>query len=193
VHRRFRACRPPTKAPWSFRNDEPNREWLDDLRDAFADYPLVIEVRHATWSDPDFLDWLSERGIGFVNIDQPRFSRSIKPSAHGTARVGYVRVHGRNYRDWFRKDAGRDTRYDCLYEAKELAPWVRRTREIARGDDTEEVDVVFNNHYKGKAVVNALQFRRALTRRKVEVPDVLVEGHPDAFGTGFREVTQEAA
>jgi uncharacterized protein YecE (DUF72 family) len=179
--------------PWSFRNDEANREWLDDLRGAFADYPLVIEVRHATWNDADFLEWLGERDIGFVNIDQPQFSRSIKPSAHGTARVGYVRVHGRNYHDWFRKDAGRDARYDYLYDAKELAPWIRRTREIARAADTEEVDVVFNNHFKGKAVVNALQFRRALTRRKVEVPEVLAEAYPRAFATGFREVTQQAA
>jgi uncharacterized protein YecE (DUF72 family) len=39
--------------PWSIRNDEENREWLDDQRGAFADYPLVIEVRHATWNDAD--------------------------------------------------------------------------------------------------------------------------------------------
>ena len=40
-----------------------------------------------------------------------------------TSPVAYVRVHGRNYRDWFRKGAGRDARYDYLYPAGELEPW----------------------------------------------------------------------
>jgi hypothetical protein len=33
-----------------------------------------------------------------------------------------MRVHGRNYSDWFRKDAGRDARNDYLYEPAELRP-----------------------------------------------------------------------
>jgi uncharacterized protein YecE (DUF72 family) len=167
--------------PWSFRNDETNRDWLDDVRRAFDDFPLVVEVRHAGWNEPRFFDWLAENGVGFVNIDQPLFRKSIKPSAVGTAHTGYVRVHGRNYMDWFRKNAGRDARYDYLYSLDELKPWVRRTREIAADDQVEEIDVVFNNHYKGQAVVNALQFEKMATRRKVEVPDPLARAYPNAL------------
>ena len=83
--------------PWSFKNDEASREWLADLVKAFRKYPLVVEVRHESWNEPEFYAWLGERGVGFVNIDQPLFSRSIKPSARSTSRVGYMRVHGRNY------------------------------------------------------------------------------------------------
>src|SRR5690606_20144877 len=126
--------------PWSFRNDEPSREWLDDVRRTFAEFPLVVEVRHESWNEPDILAWMVEHGVGFVNIDQPRFSRSIGPSAHATARVGYIRVHGRNYMDWFRRNAGRDARYDYLYPVDELKPWVARTREVARGEEVESVD-----------------------------------------------------
>jgi uncharacterized protein YecE (DUF72 family) len=88
--------------PWSFRRTDENREWLDDLAREFRDFPLVLEVRHDSWNVPEFFAGLGERGIGFVNIDQPLFSNSIAPSAHATGRVGYVRVHGRNYHDWFR-------------------------------------------------------------------------------------------
>jgi hypothetical protein len=38
----------------------------------------------------EFYGELAERGIGFVNIDQPLFRHSVKPSATATARVGYV-------------------------------------------------------------------------------------------------------
>jgi uncharacterized protein YecE (DUF72 family) len=167
--------------PWSFRNDESAREWLGDVRRAFAEFPLVVEVRHESWNMPDFYEWLGEHGVGFVNIDQPLFSKSIKPSARAIGRIGYVRVHGRNYMDWFRKDAGRDARYDYLYSPDELRPWVRRARAIERDDDVADVDVIFNNHYRAQAVVNALQFRKLLTRRVVEAPAQLAEHYAAAL------------
>lgn len=92
--------------PWSFKNVEASREWLSDLVGAFRKYPLVVEVRHESWNQAEFYAWLGERGVGFVNIDQPLFSKSIRPSARSTSRMGYIRVHGRNYQDWWRKDAG---------------------------------------------------------------------------------------
>jgi len=84
--------------PWSFRRTDENREWLDDLSRTFRRFPLVLEVRHESWNTPEFYAELAERGIGFVNIDQPLFKKSIKPSATVTSPVGYIRVHGRNTR-----------------------------------------------------------------------------------------------
>jgi uncharacterized protein YecE (DUF72 family) len=179
--------------PWSFRNDDANREWLQDVRRTFARFPLVVEVRHASWNDPAFFQWLVENGVGFVNIDQPLFKRSIRPSARGTSRIGYIRVHGRNYREWFRKDAGRDARYDYTYTVQELRPWASRARDVAGDTGVEEVDVVFNNHYKGQAVVNALQFKKMLTRRKVEAPAPLAAAYPDALAEAGVSVPSEVA
>jgi uncharacterized protein YecE (DUF72 family) len=116
--------------PWSFRANEENREWLDDVLHAFATYPLVVEVRHDSWLSAEFLNGLAERGVGFVNIDQPQLSDSVEPTAIATAPVGYVRVHGRNYHDWFRKGAGVEKRYDYLYSAKVLKPWAERVEEV---------------------------------------------------------------
>ena len=165
--------------PWSFRNDETSRDWLADVRTAFAQYPLVVEVRHESWNEPGFFEWLAENGVGFVNIDQPLFKKSIKPSAHATSHVGYIRVHGRNYQDWFRKNAGRDARYDYLYSVAELKPWAARARQLAKDEDTEEVDVVFNNHYKAQAAVNAAEMKGLLKRRKPRAPELLAEHYPE--------------
>lgn len=170
--------------PWSFRRTDENREWLDDVARAFGHYPLVLEVRHATWNVPALFDALAERGIGFVNIDQPLFRDSIEPSAHATSAVGYVRVHGRNYRDWFREKAGRDARYDYLYTARELEPWAERTREIAARPATEDVFVVTNNHFRGKAVANAVMLRAMVEGRSVAAPPALL-GEYGAVLEGF--------
>lgn len=167
--------------PWSFRNDGPANEWLRDLFDAFAGLPLVVEVRHASWNDPDLLEWLEERGVGLVNIDQPLFGSSIKPAAHATARIGYVRLHGRNYRDWFRQKATRDERYDYLYSARELEPWVGRIREIAARPATGEVYAVTNNHHLGKAIVNAEMIEAMLLGSCVRAPPELYERYRAAL------------
>jgi uncharacterized protein YecE (DUF72 family) len=159
--------------PWSFRNDGAAGEWLRDLFQAFAGLPLVLEVRHASWSDPHVLAWLGESGVGLVNVDQPLFSNSLKPAAHVTARVGYVRLHGRNYQDWFRAEATRNDRYDYLYSAKELEPWVGRLRDISARLPDGEVYAITNNHHIGKAVVNAEMIEAMLTGERVAAPPEL--------------------
>ena len=166
--------------PWSFRNDEENRAWLEDVTHAFEEFPLVVEVRHLSWNEPDFFAELRERGIGFANIDQPQFHDSIAPSATRTSPVGYIRVHGRNYRDWWRDSAAPHERYDYLYSAEELRPWARRVKEI-EAEGAEEVYVVTNNHYKGKAPANALMLQAMVIGRKVESPAPLIEAYADVL------------
>jgi uncharacterized protein YecE (DUF72 family) len=159
--------------PWSFRQEEGAREWLGDLFTAFGNLPLVLEVRHASWAGADVLEWLSARGVGLVNVDQPLFRNSLRPSAHATAPVGYVRLHGRNYREWFRKDAGRDERYDYLYSADELAPWAERIRQLATR--SSDVYAVTNNHRLGKAPANADMLESMLLGEAVTAPPLLFE------------------
>jgi uncharacterized protein YecE (DUF72 family) len=156
--------------PWSFKRDEAATEWLRDLLAAFAAFPLVVEVRHASWNEGQLLADLTERGVGIVNVDQPMFGRSIAPAAHATAAIGYVRLHGRNYRDWFRQKATRDERYDYLYTPEELTPWVTRIREIAGRAETRQVYAVTNNHVIGKAPANGAMIQSMLSGRKVRVP-----------------------
>ncbi|MGD8697926.1 MAG: DUF72 domain-containing protein [Gemmatimonadales bacterium] len=161
--------------PWSFKADAISLEWLSDIVAAFEEYPLVVEVRHASWNRPQFYEWLGGRRVGFVNIDQPIFRRSIEPSAKASGRVGYVRLHGRNYEDWFREDAGRDARYDYLYERSELEPWVDRVRELADGGLVEDVYVVTNNHFRGQAVANAVMLSSLIRGRRQNAPGPLLE------------------
>ncbi|MGH7483903.1 MAG: DUF72 domain-containing protein [Longimicrobiales bacterium] len=159
--------------PWSFRRTTGNREWLGDLADAFADLPLVFEVRHASWNVPDFYAELADRGIGFVNLDQPMFRNSIPPSSTSTGVVGYIRLHGRNYADWFREGAGRDARYDYLYTADELEGWAERVREVAADPRSGEVYAIANNHFEGQAVANALMLRAMLEGKPAPSPPQL--------------------
>lgn len=78
-----------------------------------------------------------------------------KPAAHVTSGIGYVRLHGRNYRNCFSAKADVRGRYDHLYSPAELDPWITRSKQIAR--DAEDTYVISSNHNLGKATVNALE------------------------------------
>jgi uncharacterized protein YecE (DUF72 family) len=162
--------------PWSFKNTLEERVFLTKLVERFKEYPLVLEVRHSSWNVPQIYEWLEETGVGICNVDQPLFKQSIKPADLSTSQIGYVRLHGRNYQDWFREKAPRDDRYNYLYTVDELEPWISRIKEIAAR--TKEAYVITNNHFRGQAVVNALEIKATLAEEQVPAPAPLFEKYP---------------
>lgn len=165
--------------PFSFHRTNENTAYLKKLLKRFADYPLVVEVRHASWNDRGFYEMLHESGVGFCNIDQPVIGRSLEPSKETTAAVGYVRLHGRRYDTWFSNDPSLPSseRYNYLYSEKELEPWAQRIRSV--GSRAQTTFVITNNHYQGKGVVNALQLINLLTGARVKVPEPLRRRYPE--------------
>ncbi|HZD33219.1 MAG TPA: DUF72 domain-containing protein, partial [Candidatus Angelobacter sp.] len=96
---------------------------------------------------------------------------AVTPSAQVTSAIGYVRLHGRNYEQWFDSDTGAD-RYNYLYNHTELEKWKGRIDTIAAM--VNKTFVVNNNHFEGKAAVNALQLKSMLSGRTVKVPPSLL-------------------
>lgn len=162
--------------PVSFKNADDTRDYLFSLVRKFNQYPLVLEIRHESWNDPEILGRLAEEGVGFCNIDQPRLGKSLRGTAHVTAPVGYVRLHGRNYKEWFQAD-NRNDRYNYLYKPKELEGWKERITHI--GAQTDKTYVVANNHFKGQAAVNALELKNMLSGKPVKAPKSLIEHYSE--------------
>jgi uncharacterized protein YecE (DUF72 family) len=65
--------------PFSFHRSAENMVRLTVLLQRFADYPLAVELRHASWNDAEVFARLREHGAAFCNIDQPIIGRSIEP------------------------------------------------------------------------------------------------------------------
>ncbi|MCI0567670.1 MAG: DUF72 domain-containing protein [Acidobacteria bacterium] len=162
--------------PYSFRPGPASRETLEWIIEAFGALRLIVEIRHADWDTQEFYDFLRERSVGFCNLDQPRVARSIGPTEASTSPVGYVRLHGRNAANWFKKKAEPWERYDYAYAEEELTPWVPRIRRIA--EQTADVFIIANNHYRGKAPLAALTLLALLRGEKVAAPAELVAAYP---------------
>lgn len=159
--------------PYSFHFDGPNRKYLTELADEFAGLPLVFEGRSRDWVTADALEFIASLGVGFCNIDQPRFRGNIPLTNHAFGDVGYLRLHGRNAATWFSDKAGRDERYDYLYDEKELDELQRAIEEIAA--QVERMFVIANNHYRGQAVATGIQLMNRLTDERVEPPGIIRE------------------
>jgi uncharacterized protein YecE (DUF72 family) len=92
--------------------------------------------------------------LGFLSDDN-----NIVTNTHAT-----IRLHGRNNtRDHYW--------YDYLYSEGELMPWADKIKKIK--EKVDSVFIYFNNHYSGKAIVNALEFKELINRNSLRKDDVV--------------------
>jgi uncharacterized protein YecE (DUF72 family) len=162
--------------PVSFKNTGLNREYLETLLRQFREFPRVVEIRHSSWDNPETLSYFVRMQVAFCNIDQPLIGRSLEPTEHVTSPVGYVRLHGRNYDQWFEAEKSAD-RYNYFYKEQELQGWKEKITHIAQ--KAEVVYVVANNHFQARAAVNALQLKHMLSGQRVRAPESLLSHNPD--------------
>ena len=161
--------------PWSFRFTTENKEFLIRLRRAFHEFPLVAEMRHSSWMMDEALGTMVDYRIGFCNIDQPEHTRAMPPTSFLTSSIGYVRLHGRDRRNWFQdfdEPALRVSTTNYLYSGTELEDWRQRIARIQ--PHAKRIFVVANNDGGGKAVVNALQLQQMFDSERSQAPGGLL-------------------
>jgi uncharacterized protein YecE (DUF72 family) len=167
--------------PPSFKNDEPSCDYLTRLLRSFNGYHVAVELRHRTWSDAlgDTLNLLNAFGAAWVQIDEPKFRFSIRqnylPNLKG---FYYMRLHGRNAKQWWRHDKSED-RYNYLYTAAELQEFIETASAVRQL--VKKAYLYTNNHYSAKSVANA-----AMIKQQLGEP---VEGdYPEEFAERFPEL-----
>jgi uncharacterized protein YecE (DUF72 family) len=131
-------------------NEFKNIEKFLDLLPSAAGYAHAVEFRHPSWGTKGPWEMLKHYNIAAVMTDSPAkenlqfLSRITITTDHP-----FLRFHGRNTKGHYW--------YNYLYSEQELKPWVEKVDQIKK--QTKVLRVYFNNHYGGKAVINALQFK----------------------------------
>ncbi len=165
--------------PWGFKNNGENRRYLEVLAERLEGLDSVVEFRNSDWERDETFAMLSELGLGYCCVDEPRLKGLVSGRVEVTGDVSYVRFHGRNYETWW--DRGRESweRYDYLYSEEELSEWIPKVEVLSESSD--RTYVIFNNHYKGQAPTNARSFERML-RAALGAGTVAVGEDPAAPG-----------
>jgi len=144
--------------PFSFSYTPQSRVRLGELCARLEGLPLAVEFRKAEWLRETVFEGLRKRGVSLVSVDEPALPGLLPPVVEATGRLGYLRFHGRNDKDWWTGDNA--SRYNYLYNKDELGEWVQRIRRIM-----EHVPLTlafFNNHWRGNAAQNARDLRLML-------------------------------
>jgi len=169
--------------PASFKDAPASRDYLVWLLQAFAGYPVAVELRHRSWSDgvAGTLALLNGFGAAWVQIDEPKFRFSIRqnylPNVEG---FYYMRLHGRNAAKWWRHEKSED-RYDYLYSADELKEF-SETADAAK-QLVKKLYLYTNNHFSAKSVANAAMIKQQLGEPiEGAYPPEFIERYPELKG-----------
>lgn len=162
--------------PVTFLHGKSEVRRLGRLRALFPDYALVLEVRHQSWFERPAVDQVRGLGYSLAYVDLPEAWNHPPPWHEPTGPIGYLRLHGRNSREWFRGEAERDDKYDYLYTEREISELARKAQRIASQHD--ETAVITNNHFSGQAVANAIDLMFLLQGGAVAAPPEIVESYP---------------
>jgi uncharacterized protein YecE (DUF72 family) len=119
-----------------------------------GDYQYALEFRNPSWKTEGPWELLRHYNVASVITDSPKEENLefLSETSVTTADHSFVRFHGRNAKGHYW--------YDYLYNKEELEPWVEKIDKIR--EETKVLRVYFNNHYGGKAVINALEFKEML-------------------------------
>ena len=157
--------------PYSFHHSPENRKYLAEILKPLEGLPLCVEFRNREWMLERVYEGFKQRGICFVQPDNPELDNLPLPTATTTSDTGYIRFHGRNSDAWWSGD--NVSRYDYRYDEHELHSWLCRIEDIA--GKTKRLLIAFNNHHKGQAVDNARQIYKMIAEH-TELKPVRIEG-----------------
>jgi uncharacterized protein YecE (DUF72 family) len=137
--------------PWKFKNGKSAKAHLVNLRKRLGEAPLFVEFRHDSWVEDETLGFLRDLGVGYCSVDEPRLKGLMPPVVAATTDEGYIRLHGRNARNWWGKGGG--DRYDYDYNGEELSEWAEKMLDLE--SKVKKVYAFFNNCHAGHAARNA--------------------------------------
>jgi len=113
-----------------------------------AGYDYAVEFRHGSWQTEGPWEMLKHYNVSTTITDSPDPKLAFLSNPVVTTDHSIIRMHGRHKGYW----------YNYLYSKQELEPWLEKVEELRT--KTKALRIYFNNHYGGKAVANALQFRK---------------------------------
>lgn len=159
--------------PW-FENTVPNRDYITYCVDQMNGLHVLVEFRNVTWMSGDAaestLAFLKSLGVSHVTVDAPQTGTGTTPMvpAVTSARLAYLRLHGRNVDTWYQSSERSGGRFKYDYSQEELQTFADIATELAAASD--ELHIIFNNNVHGYGIRNARTLQRLLGLAVPEAP-----------------------
>ena len=146
-----------------------NFDYLASLPERLPGASIAIEFRHPSWvrNEPrraETMNFLRSHGLYYTSIDAPEDNSIVPSFIEATGDQVYVRFHGKNRENWFKRNITAAERFKYLYSEREL-------QSLAKGlGNLEEQGVkrayaIFNNCYQNFGIMNATTMAAILRGR----------------------------
>lgn len=140
-----------------------NLDYLAALPERLPGAAIAVEFRHPSWTASEqrrteTLRFLRDHEFAYVSVDAPQQS-GLAPFLATTADDAYIRFHGRNGENWFRRNVSAAERFKYLYSERELAEWAGRLKQLS---GVRRAFAIFNNCYSNFGIMNATTMREML-------------------------------
>jgi uncharacterized protein YecE (DUF72 family) len=136
-----------------------NFEYLASLPERLPGASIAIEFRHPSWvrdsrQRTETMTFLREHNLYYTSIDAP-IDDSIVPSfIEATGDQVYLRFHGKNRENWFKRNITAAERFKYLYSERELQSVARGLQELDQ-TGVRRAFAIFNNCYQNFGIMNA--------------------------------------
>jgi uncharacterized protein YecE (DUF72 family) len=165
--------------PFYFNCNDKSLLHIEKIAENFKDFNKIIEVRSNTFDNPEVISKIHSFGFTFCLPDYPESKNSFTNKKITNNGIGYLRLHGRNYEKWFKKnnEVKPYEKYNYLYSREEEDELVINIQDLL--NEVNVMYVIANNHYRGKAFVKALFLKNKLNGNCVNVPEFLLNEYPE--------------
>jgi uncharacterized protein YecE (DUF72 family) len=136
-----------------------NFDYLASLRERLPGASIAIEFRHPSWVRDktrhiETMNFLRSHGLYYTSIDAPEDSSIVPSFIEATGDQVYVRFHGKNRENWFRRNITAAERFKYLYSERELQSLAKGFGNLEQ-QGVKRAYAIFNNCYQNFGIMNA--------------------------------------
>jgi len=136
-----------------------NFDYLASLRERLPGASIAIEFRHPSWvrdetRRAETMNFLRSHGLYYTSIDAPEDNAIVPSFVQATGDQVYVRFHGKNRENWFKRNITAAERFKYLYSEWELQSLAKGFGDLQQ-QGVKRTYAIFNNCYQNFGIMNA--------------------------------------
>jgi uncharacterized protein YecE (DUF72 family) len=135
-----------------------NLDYLARLPERLPGASIAIEFRHPSWvrdeaRRTDTMNFLRSHGLFYTSIDAPEDSSIVPSLFEATGDQVYIRFHGKNRENWFKRNITAAERFKYLYSEREPQSLAKGFGNLEQ-QGVKRVYAIFNNCYQNFGIMN---------------------------------------
>jgi uncharacterized protein YecE (DUF72 family) len=136
-----------------------NFDYLASLPERLPGASIAIEFRHPSWvrdetRRTETMNFLHLHGLYYTSIDAPEDNSIVPSFIEATGDQVYVRFHGKNRENWFKRNITAAERFKYLYSERELQSLAKGLGNLEQ-QGVRRAYAIFNNCYQNFGIMNA--------------------------------------